>query len=60
MVFSLRSDVGYVNTSIAPGTPATFNTDPGEWLKVGVNVSNDTDEDVTVWIEVTGVEIRIE
>lgn len=51
---------GYINTPIAPGTPATFDTDPGAWLKVGVNVANDTAEDVTVWVEVTGVEVRME
>ena len=51
---------GYVNTSIAPGSPATFDTDKGMWLKVGVNVTNDTAEDVTVWVEVTGVKVRIE
>ena len=51
---------GYINTPIVPGTPATFDTDPGTWLKVGVNVSNDTDEDVTVYVEITGVEVRIE
>ena len=51
---------GYVNTPIAPDTPVTFDTDPGTWLKVGANVSNDTDEDVTVYVEITGVEVRIE
>ena len=51
---------GYVNTPIASGAPATFDTDPGAWLKVGINVVNDTEEDVTVWVEVTGVEVRIE
>ena len=51
---------GYVNTPIAPRAPATFDVDPGVWLKVGVNAVNDTAEDVTVWVEVTGVEVRIE
>ena len=51
---------GYVNTPIAPGTPAAFDADPGTWLKVGVNAANDTAEDVTVWVKVTGVEVRIE
>ena len=51
---------GYVNTPIAPGTPATFDTDPGAWLKVGVNADNDTEGDVTVWVEISGVEVRIE
>ena len=51
---------GYVNTPIAPGAPAAFDADPGAWLKVGVNVANDTAEDVTVWVEISGVEVRIE
>ena len=51
---------GYVNTPIAPGAPATFDTEPGAWLRVGVNVANDTGEDMTVRVEVTGVEVRIE
>ena len=51
---------GYVNTPIAPGAPATFDTDKGMWLKIGVNAANDTAEDVTVYVEITGVEVRIE
>ena len=50
---------GYVNTPIAPGAPATFDTDPGAWLKVGVNVTNNTAEDKIVWVEISGVEVRI-
>ena len=51
---------GYVNTPIAPGAPATFDTVPGAWLKVGVKAVNDTEVDVTVWLEISGVEVRIE
>lgn len=51
---------GYVNTPIAPGAPATFDTGSGDWLRVGVNVANDTDTDMTVFVEITGVEVRIE
>ena len=50
---------GYVNTPIAPGAPATFDTSSGDWLRVGVNVANDTDTDMTVFVEITGVEVRI-
>ena len=50
---------GYVNTSIAPGVPATFDTSRGDWIRVGVNVANDTDTDMTVFVEITGVEVRI-
>ena len=51
---------GYVNMPIAPGQPVTFDTDKGTWLKIGVNVTNDTAEDVTVHVEIIGVEVRIE
>ena len=51
---------GYVNTPIAPGAPATFDTSSGDWLKIGVNVANVTDEDKIVYVQITGVEIRIE
>jgi hypothetical protein len=51
---------GYVETYMDHGLPATFDTDPGIWLRVGVCVQNDTDKDKTVYIAVTGVEVRIE
>ena len=51
---------GYVETYMDHGVPAIFDTDKGVWLKVGVSVQNDTDEDKTVYIEVTGVAVRIE
>lgn len=32
----------------------------GEWFKIGVSVQNDTDTDIDVYVEVDGVEVRIE
>ena len=37
-----------------------MNRFPGTWLRVGILVANDTEEDKTVYIEITGVEVRIE
>ena len=53
-------ETGYYAKPLTPDQPVTFDTDQGAWLKVGVNVQNDTDEDKTVYVEITGVEIRIE
>ena len=51
---------GYVATPLAPDQPASFDTEKGIWLQVGVAVQNDTDTDKTVYLEITGVEVRIE
>lgn len=51
---------GYVATPLTPETPAEFDATAGEWFKVGVLVQNDTDTDQTVYVEVSGVEVRIE
>ena len=51
---------GYVATYLTPGMPVEFDTDKGEWLKVGVSVQNPTDTDIVVYIEVEGVEVRVE
>ena len=51
---------GYVATYLTPGMPVEFDTDNGEWLKVGISLQNPTDTDIVVYIEVEGVEVRIE
>ena len=32
----------------------------GAWFKIGISMNNDTDEDITFYDEVEGVEVRIE
>ena len=51
---------GYVATYLAPSMPVEFDTAKGEWLKVGISMQNPTDTDIIVYIEVEGVEVRIE
>ena len=53
-------EAGYVATYLTPGMPAEFDAVQGEWFKIGVSVQNDTDTDKTVYVEVEGVEVRIE
>ena len=51
---------GYVAAPLTPETPVEFDTDKGEWLKVGIAMQNPTDTDIIVYVEVEGVEVRIE
>ena len=50
---------GYVATYLTPGMPVEFDTDQGQWLKIGIAMQNPTDTDITVYVEVKGVEVRI-
>ena len=53
-------ETGYVATYLTPGMPVEFDAVKGEWFKIGVSMQNDTDTDKTVYVEVEGVEVRIE
>lgn len=53
-------EAGYVATYLTPGMPVEFDTVKDEWFRIGVSVQNDTDTDKTVYVEVEGVEVRIE
>ncbi len=52
-------DTVYAATYLTHGMPVEFDAVKGEWFKVGVSVQNDTDTDITVYVEVEGVEVRI-
>ncbi len=51
---------GYVATYLTHGMPVEFDAVKGEWFKIGVSMQNDTETDITVYVEVEGVEVRIE
>ena len=53
-------ETGYVATYLTHGMPVEFDAVKGEWFKVGVSMQNDTDTDKTVYVEVDGVEVRID
>lgn len=44
---------------LTPGMPVEWEAEPGEWYKVGINMQNDTDEDIVVYVDVENVEVRI-
>lgn len=52
-------ETGYVATYLTPGMPVEFDVVKGEWFKIGVNMQNQTDEDIVVYVEVKNVEVRI-
>lgn len=50
----------YQTTYITPGMPVEFEVETGKWYKIGIAKYNDADIDKTVYVEVEGVEVRIE
>ena len=53
-------ETGYVATYLTPGMPVEFDAVKDEWFRIGVSVQNDSDTDKTVYVELKGVEVRIE
>lgn len=53
-------ETGYVATYLTSGMPVEFDAVKGDWFKIGISMQNDTDTDKTVYVEVEGVEVRIE
>ena len=52
-------ETGYVATYLTPGMPVEFDAVKGEWFKIGVNMQNQTDEDIVVYVKVKNVVVRI-
>ena len=50
----------YSPTYLTPGMPVEMDVEAGAWFKVGIAMQNPTDTDKTVYVEVEGVEVRIE
>ena len=47
------------STYLAPGKPVRMDAVKGAWFKIGVAVSNPTDEDMIVYVRAKGVTVRI-
>lgn len=56
----VKEENAYEPTYLTPGMPVEMNVEKGAWFKVGVSMRNPTDTDITVCVEVKGVEVRIE
>ena len=56
----VREENAYEPTYLTPGMPVKMDVEKGAWFQVGVAVQNDTDTEKTVFVEVEGIEVRIE
>ena len=56
----VKEENAYEPTYLTPGMPVEMEVEKGGWFKIGVNMQNPTDEDIDVYVTVTGVELRIE
>ena len=56
----VKEENAYEPTYLTPGMPVEMDVEKGAWFKIGVNMQNPTDTDIVVYVEVNGVEVRIE
>lgn len=49
----------YQPTYMTPGLAVKMDAEKGAWFKIGVAISNPTDEDITVYVHVENVTVRI-
>ena len=56
----VKEKTEYSPTYLTPGMPVKIDVEKGAWFKIGVNMQNPTDTDIVVFVEVEGVEVRIE
>ena len=56
----VKEENAYEPTYLTPGMPVKMDVEKGAWFKIGVNMQNPTDTDIVVYVEVKGVEVRIE
>ncbi len=54
---SIQSD--YPATTLTTGTSIKRNVEKGAWYTLGINVDNPTDKDITLYLRVEPVEVRI-
>ena len=56
----VKEENAYEPTYITHGLPVEMDVEKGAWFKVGIKMLNNTDTDKVVYVEVEGVEVRIE
>ena len=56
----VNEENAYEPTYLTPGMTVEMDVEKDAWFKIGVNVQNPTDTDMVVYVEVKGVEVRIE
>ena len=49
----------YLPAYLTPGMPVRMEAEKGAWFKIGVSVQNPTGEDIVVYVDVKGADVRI-
>ncbi|MCM1189591.1 MAG: M56 family metallopeptidase [bacterium] len=49
----------YASSYMTPGMPVKLKAEKGAWFRVGITASNPSDEDISVYVRVKGVTVRI-
>ncbi len=44
---------------LTPGMPVKIDAEKGGWFRIGIRAQNPTEEDIDVYLDVSGVEVRI-
>ncbi len=55
----VREENAYEPMNLTKNAPLTLDAEKGGWFKVGVSMQNPSDSDITVVVQIEGVEIRI-
>lgn len=56
----VKEETAYLPEYLTAGMPVTMDVEKGAWFKVGVSMQNDSDAEITVYVEIEGVKVRIE
>lgn len=56
----IKEEIEYKPMYLTHGMHVTMNVEKGERYKIGLLMENETDSDITVYIKVKGIKIRIE
>ena len=56
----VKEENAYEPTYLTPGLSVDMDVEKNAWFKIGISMQNDTDEDKVVYVEVEGVEVRIQ
>lgn len=56
----VKEENAYEPTYLTPGMPVEMDVEKGAWFKIGVSMQNNTEIDEIVYVEVDGVEVRVE
>lgn len=47
------------STYVTPGMPSKVKAEKGAWFRIGIYAGNESDEDITIYVTVSNVEVRI-